>query len=110
EKTAMPPSGARLSPQQIDALKRWIESGADWPATAVISTAKHWAFQPIVRPAVPAGSPANPVDRFIRARLSKEGVAPSPAAEGNTLIRRATLDLTGLPPTPEETAAFLNDA
>jgi hypothetical protein len=110
EKTVMPPTGARLTPQQIASLKGWIEAGAVWPANAVISTSRHWSFQPISKPAVPAGSAPNPIDRFILARLAKENVAPSPAAERNTLIRRVTLDLTGLPPTPEETAAFLNDA
>jgi cytochrome c5 len=109
EKTVMPPSGARLSVQQIATLKSWIDSGAKWPENAVISTSKHWAFQPIARPAVPGGAASNPVDRFILARLVKEGVAASPEVQRATLIRRVTLDLTGLPPTPEETAAFLND-
>jgi hypothetical protein len=109
EKTVMPPSGARLSAQQIATLKNWIESGAKWPENAVISTSKHWSFQPIARPALPAGDAENPVDRFILARLAKEKIAPSPIAGRNVLIRRVTLDLTGLPPTPEETAAFLSD-
>jgi Protein of unknown function (DUF1553)/Protein of unknown function (DUF1549)/Planctomycete cytochrome C len=109
EKTVMPPSGAPLTSQQIALLKAWIDGGAKWPANVVISSSKHWAFQPIVRPAVPAGSETNPIDRFILARLAKEGVEASPEADRNTLIRRVTLDLTGLPPTPDETSAFVND-
>ena len=109
EKTAMPPTGARLSPQQIATLKSWIETGAVWPQNAVISTAKHWAFQPITRPAIPVNNGPSTIDKFVLARLATEKIAPSPAAGRNTLIRRVTLDLTGLPPTPEETAAFLQD-
>jgi hypothetical protein len=110
EKTVMPPAGARLSPEQIALLKAWIDDGAKWPANIDISSSKHWAFQPVVRPQVPAGTAANPIDRFILARLAKEGVQASAPADRNTLLRRVTLDITGLPPTPEETAAFLNDA
>ena len=74
---------------------------------------KHWAFVPPARPAEPqvkdAGWARNPIDRFILARLEKEGIRPSPEASRETLIRRVTLDLTGLPPTPVEVDAFLAD-
>lgn len=72
----------------------------------------HWAFQPVLRvepPAVSGGWARNAIDRFVLARLDKEGLKPSPEADPRTLLRRLSLDLTGLPPTPEETAAFLAD-
>src|SRR5262245_30688780 len=72
----------------------------------------HWAFRPVSRPAVPAvASPwaRNPIDRFILSRLAKEGLKPSPEADRPTLIRRLKFDLLGLPPTPEEIDAFVND-
>jgi hypothetical protein len=76
------------------------------------SKTDHWAWKPPVRPEVPVVSgspPANPIDAFIRARLEKTGVAPAAAAKREQLIRRVTIDLTGLPPTPEEVDAFVND-
>jgi hypothetical protein len=103
----MPPatSGKTLTPQQIELLKRWIDEGADWKG--------HWSFIPPVRPALPAvkteAAVRNPIDQFILARLEQEGLAPSPAADKVTLIRRVTYDLTGLPPTPAEVDAFLAD-
>jgi len=118
----MPPAG-RLPERQIELLAEWVRRGApdtrievpaarlqpvDWEAGR-----KHWAFQPVphvVPPEEPdAGWATNPIDRFIRSRLRQEGLEPSPVADRRTLIRRATFDLTGLPPTPEETAAFVND-
>jgi hypothetical protein len=111
EKTVMPPIGAPLSAAQIATLQRWVDAGANWPASANFT--KHWAFEPIRRPAIPSVAnsrwPANDIDRFVLARLEKEGVQPSPEADRHTLVRRLTLDLTGLPPTPAETAAFLAD-
>ena len=75
--------------------------------------AKHWAFQPIERPAVPEGSDAkwsrNPIDRFVSARMEAEGIRPAPTAERRTLIRRLSLDLIGLPPDPREVQEFLDD-
>jgi hypothetical protein len=104
----MPPpeTGKSLSPEEIERLKRWIADGAPYEG--------HWAFTPPVRPPVPLG-PAddpwirNPIDGFILERLRAEGLSPSPEADRATLIRRATLDLTGLPPSPDELDAFLAD-
>lgn len=110
---AMPPAGPKLSAGQIGLLRAWIDQGAKWPATeaGVAAPAKakagHWAFQPVQRPAV-AGS-GNPIDALILARLEKEGIQPSPEADRTTLLRRVSLDLTGLPPTPDEIAEFLAD-
>jgi len=104
----MPPpaSNRKLSDKQVDLLKRWVEQGAKW--------GKHWSFEPPVRPQVPRALkggawPRNDVDRFILARLQKEGLAPAEETSRETLIRRVTLDLTGLPPTPAEIDAFVND-
>jgi mono/diheme cytochrome c family protein len=104
----MPPvkSQKRLTSQQIELLKQWIEQGAPY--------AQHWAFVPPRRPDVPklktAGSARNAIDHFIVARLEKEGLKLSPQAMRSTLIRRVTLDLTGLPPTPQEVDAFQIDS
>jgi hypothetical protein len=106
-KHVMPPpsSQRKLSPQQIALLKRWIDEGASWGV--------HWAFQPLVRPAVPPLASGrqvrNPLDAFILARLEKEKLTPSAPAPRETLLRRVCLDLTGLPPTLAEVDAFLND-
>ncbi len=107
EAKRMPPakSGRRLTPQQTDLVRRWIEQGAKWQ--------KHWAFLPPRRPPTPAVKdtrwPRNGIDNFVLARLEQEGLKPSPEADRLTLLRRVTLDLTGLPPTPEEADAFLAD-
>ncbi len=110
------PMGGRLADQQIATIKAWIEQGAVWPDSvgAQITAAKtHWAFVPPQRPALPAVKnttwPHNPIDTFVLARLEKEGLSPSPEADRVTLLRRLTLDVTGLPPTPEEVDAFLKD-
>jgi hypothetical protein len=105
----MPPadSGKTLSAQEIALLERWIEQGAKYEA--------HWSFQPArtVDPPEPMGIlqdwVRNPIDAFIVDRLLQAGLAPSQAADRTALIRRVTLDLTGLPPTPEEVDAFVND-
>ena len=105
----MPPPDAKkpLKPAQIQLLTRWVEAGAAWGS--------HWAFEPLVAAVVPefatdqAASLRNPIDHFVQARLAARGVLPSPEASRETLIRRATLDLTGLPPTPEEVDAFVSD-
>jgi hypothetical protein len=107
ESMLMPPpkTGKRLKPDQIALLTRWIDQGATWGT--------HWAWVPPRRPALPKvadGSwPRNPIDYFILARLEAEGLKPSPEVNRGRLLRRVTLDLTGLPPTPEEVEAFLAD-
>ena len=108
EDDSMPPvkSGKKLTAAQKEVLSRWISEGAKWGT--------HWAFEPPVRPAVPKtkntkAANRNPIDAFILARLEQEGLAPSPEADKTTLLRRLTLDLTGLPPTPAEVDAFLAD-
>ena len=102
----MPYHAPPLSRQQIDLLRRWIKQGAKWE--------DHWAFvapKPQALPAVKHGDwPRQPLDRFILARLEKEGLSPSPEAEKSALLRRVSFDLTGLPPTPEEQASFLADS
>ena len=103
----MPPadSGFELSSGEIDVLRRWIDEGADY--------AQHWSFVPPVEPARPAIRDSAwaraDLDRFVQAVLEERGLAPSPEADRRTLIRRVSLDLTGLPPSPEEVAAFLAD-
>ncbi|MCA9044831.1 MAG: DUF1549 domain-containing protein, partial [Planctomycetaceae bacterium] len=107
ENERMPPPkhGKPLTAAEIDLLKRWVASGAEWE--------DHWSFVVPVKPEVPqvpgvdAGS--SEIDAFIRQRLVEEGLTFSPRADKRTLIRRVTLDLTGLPPTPEEIDAFLVD-
>jgi mono/diheme cytochrome c family protein len=109
EKKPMPPVGARLTADEVGLLRAWIDQGVEWSAR----NSTHWSFQKIRRPAVPAVRnrewPRNPIDNFILARLESEGIAPSPEAGKLTLLRRLSLDLTGLPPTPEEERAFLGD-
>ncbi len=103
----MPPpkSGHKLSAHQIEILTRWIDQGAEW--------GRHWAFEPLARPAPPAAQvrswARNHLDLFILARLESEGLQASGEAGRARLIRRLSLDLTGLPPTPEEVDAFLAD-
>jgi hypothetical protein len=103
----MPPpkSNRKLTPRQIALLKRWVEEGATW--------SQHWAFVPPERPELPRTAnkrwARNGVDAFILARLERERLKPSAEARRETLIRRVTLDLTGLPPTPAEVDAFLAD-
>lgn len=116
---AMPPGDRpKLSPERIELLRRWIAAGAPWPEDAPGEAAEahvetHWAFVPPARPEPPAvrdeSAIREPLDRFVQARLEREGIAPSPEADRPTLIRRVSLDLTGLPPTPEEVDAFASD-
>ncbi|HTM48978.1 MAG TPA: PSD1 and planctomycete cytochrome C domain-containing protein [Bryobacteraceae bacterium] len=110
----MPMGGKPLEPAQLAAIRSWIDQGAVWPeSSANAGEKKHWAYIPPKRPPLPkvtrAGWTANPIDRFILARLEKEGLAPSPEADRITLLRRLSLDLIGLPPTPAEIDAFLKD-
>ena len=118
---AMPPTGERLTADQTALIREWIEAGAKWPAEepagvasgqAVAEAERHWAWRPMVRPAVPtgvAGPIRNPIDAFIGARLGRAGLAMSPEADRRTLIRRLSFDLTGLPPTPERVRRFVDD-
>ncbi|HND52677.1 MAG TPA: DUF1549 domain-containing protein, partial [Pirellulaceae bacterium] len=105
QKMPPPKSNRKLTPAQVELLKRWIDEGAPW--------GKHWAYESVKRPALPTVKNEawvkNPIDRFVLARLEQEGLAPSPEASRETLLRRVTLDLTGLPPTLEELDAFLAD-
>ncbi len=109
----MPPKTsdkARLTAEQVETLRAWIDAGPSWPdgfAGAKDAT-PHWSLQPLVNPAVPSAE-GNPIDAFIRAKLAEKQLAPSPEADGRALIRRVFYDLTGLPPTPEETDAFAAD-
>lgn len=105
----MPPADSpkKLKPEEVALLKRWVEEGAVW--------GKHWAYETPRRPEIPVVRDAgaaplrDPIDHFIRARLEREGIKPSPEADRRTLIRRLSFDLTGLPPTPEEAQAFADD-
>lgn len=103
----MPPpkSNRKLTAAQKEVLKRWIDEGAAW--------GKHWAYEAPRRPELPAVKnekwARNAIDRFVLARLEAEGLSPSAEAARETLLRRVSLDLTGLPPTPEEIDAFLAD-
>jgi Protein of unknown function (DUF1553)/Protein of unknown function (DUF1549)/Concanavalin A-like lectin/glucanases superfamily/Planctomycete cytochrome C len=105
ERMPPPESGHTLTDKQIALLRRWIDEGATWDS--------HWAYTAPVRPEPPPVRKAdwarNPIDRFILARLEREGLAPSPEANKETLLRRLSYDLTGLPPTPEEVDSFLAD-
>jgi mono/diheme cytochrome c family protein len=107
----MPPEGKRLSGPQIELLTRWIEAGAEWPddSDRVASTPDHWSFKPVSRPELPDGDEENPIDRFVRARLAAAGLEPNGPADRYTLLRRVSLDLTGLPPSPTEIEQFVSD-
>ncbi len=104
----MPPvdSELALSPGQVDILRRWVDSGAQWK--------EHWAYRAPVRPPLPEVKDSawvrNPVDAFVLARLEKENLAPAPAASSTTLLRRLWLDLTGTPPAPAELQRCLEDS
>ena len=126
ERLKMPPQG-KLSDEQIADLKTWVEGGAHWDNTAVsanppksdkyVITAEQrrfWAFQPVEKPSVPEVHDRewvrNPIDSFILAKLESKNLRPVASADKRTLLRRATFDLIGLPPTPEEVESFLNDS
>lgn len=107
EESLMPPPSAKLAltAEQKDILKRWVADGAEYTP--------HWAFEAPTKPAPPevdqSAWPANPIDHFVLNRLEKAGLKPSPEADKYTLVRRVYLDLIGLPPTPAEADAFVND-
>lgn len=120
----MPPEGAALDSKEIELLRRWIDSGAEWPETDYDREAMkdprrdHWSFQPI-RPVMVPDTTAvesqfgvksrNEIDHFVLSKLQENGLRPSIAADRRTLIRRATLDLTGLPADPDRIQRFVND-
>ncbi len=120
----MPPGSKGLSPEQVDLIRRWIDEGALHPVSEAslaspiapkeIDSNTHWSFRPIAFPEPPRVRDAswvrNPIDAFILARLEAENLKPSPEAAKHALLRRLSFDLTGLPPTPDEMAAFLADA
>jgi mono/diheme cytochrome c family protein len=111
EDMRMPPKGEALAPAEIATLKAWIDSGAAWPdsaSAAVADPLDWWSLKPLATVTPPTGA-ENPVDAFVRAKLTAQGLNPAPAADARTLIRRLYFDLTGLPPTPEQTAAFVAD-
>jgi hypothetical protein len=111
---AMPPQGERLTPQQVGLLRAWIDQGAAWPErTTAAVRSDHWSFRPPTRPAVPTvAHPTgvhHPIDAFVRHKLEGLRIAPSPEADRPTLLRRLSLDLLGLLPTPAEVEAFVQD-
>jgi hypothetical protein len=120
ERIKMPPQG-KLEDREIENLVAWVKQGAVWPDPpardgsghkADAAPANFWAFQPVRKPPVPqvSGSAATDIDRFVLAALESKGLKPVPLADKRALIRRATFDLIGLPPTPEEVDAFVQDA
>ncbi len=108
EKELMPPlkSNKKLTPAQRELLKKWVAAGAEYQA--------HWSFIPPTRPALPVVKDKDwvrtPIDAFVLTKLEAAGLKPAPEADRRTIARRLSLDLTGLPPTPEEVEAFVNDA
>ena len=111
----MPPTG-KLPPEDIAVLERWVEMGLPWPAPVKASAdelAKHWSLQPVKRPGAPAVKNTswgrNPIDGFVLAKLERKGIEPSARASKRTLIRRVTLDLLGLSPSPKEVEEFRAD-
>ena len=114
----MPKSGKPLTEGEVAVLRKWIADGATWPVNFTIKErakagSDWWALQPITKatpPVITDGArPANAIDNFTFAKLREKGLAPNPVAEKRALIRRVTYDLTGLPPSPEEVEAFVND-
>ncbi len=110
--SAMPPDKDKtLRPEQVAAFEHWIRAGAHWPTTfRKFESVKHWALEPVRITEPPrAGESESPIDAFVRSKQRAAGIGHAPPADKLTLIRRATFDLTGLPPTPEEVVAFIGD-
>jgi hypothetical protein len=120
------PMGGRLTDAEISVIKAWIDSGTEWDSAASLNATadkaaaptehkftdqqrNYWAFQKVAKPAMPAVRARNPIDAFVLAKLGAQKLKPNPPADKITLLRRAYLDLTGLPPSPEEAQAFLAD-
>lgn len=109
EEEVMPQKGPRLTAAEVALLRRWIDEGAVWPENL-----RHWAYEKPQKAPLPAvreaSWPLNPIDRFVLAKIESEGLRPSPAADRARWLRRVSLDLIGLPPSPAEVAAFEADA
>jgi len=109
----MPPEGSGVEPlsaEEVARVREWIDGGAIAPEEPVPPDPReHWAFKPVKRHAVPAGSAVHPIDAFVVSRLKEEGLSPGPAADRATLLRRLSFDLLGLPPTPAEVREFVAD-
>ncbi len=105
----MPPGKKRLTDAEIQSIGAWIDAGAVWPASSTGAAAEWWSFRKLPRPTVPEGAAANPIDRFIDAKLRDRKLAPTARADRRTLIRRAYFDLHGLPPAPDDVDRFVND-
>ncbi|MCH8219410.1 MAG: DUF1549 domain-containing protein, partial [Planctomycetes bacterium] len=112
-KERMPREGAALSTGEIETISRWIDEGAKWPDGIDEVKQDHWSFKPLKISEPPevrnAGWPRNVIDRYILAQLEHAKLKPAPPADRTTWLRRVSLDLTGLPPTPEQMAEFLKD-
>ena len=114
EPPAMPQVGDPLDAIKVELISRWIAEGAkdDTPAARGTESHKWWSLRPLERPPLPEEDSnwiRTPIDSFILSRLKKQGLAPSPEADRRTLIRRLSYNLHGLPPTPDEIDAFVND-
>jgi hypothetical protein len=116
DKPEMPKQGPPLKPEQVELIRKWIAGGAVWPdgRTLIEKSPQHldwWSLQPVKRPAPPEVANAswvrNPIDQFVLAKLEAAGLSPSPETDRRTLLRRLSLDLWGMPPTPEDVARFL---
>ncbi|MBK1878607.1 PSD1 and planctomycete cytochrome C domain-containing protein [Pelagicoccus mobilis] len=109
----MPREGAPLDPSEIALIEQWVKEGAKWPgqmdAKEEKKTTDLWSLQPIEKSAIPANGSANPIDAFLQEKLSEHDLTPNPAAEPHTLIRRASIVLTGLPAAPERIEKFATD-
>jgi hypothetical protein len=114
----MPRVGPRLTESEREAMRAWLDAGADWPAKLVATAPAPaeevwWSLRPLARPALPAVKDRSwvrtPIDRFVLEKLEASGLRPAPEADRRTLIRRMSFDLHGLPPTPEAVEAFVND-
>ena len=119
----MPPDG-KLTEAEVQTLEKWVELGLPWPKSSGLAPARkefaisaadrqHWSFQSVATPKTPIVKdnawPKTPIDRFILSKLEASGLTPAPSADRRTLLRRATYDLTGLPPTWDEMRSFTND-
>jgi hypothetical protein len=119
EEHRMPPEGSRLNSEQLTQLKRWLSDGARWPEKSFLQSPQtaareHWAFKAVKTPPVPdvanKDQTRNEIDAFVLSRLEQERITAAPEADRVTLLRRVTLDLTGLPPSPDDVIRFLKDS